>query len=525
MQGVESVSSEKHQSSSLLKSASLVAVGTLSSRILGLIRDIALAATFPRYVTDAFIVAFRIPNLFRRLFGEGSLSVAFVPIFVELRSKDSSGVDAKKLTSAVFTLLLAILVTILMLGLVFTPAVIGWLTPGGGYQDVPGKVELTISLARIMLSFVLLVCIYAYFMAILNSLKRFAAPAFAPMFVNIAIIVGVYLPEDWFSFSGESLAWAVLVGGVLQLVIVIPSLVKSGFFPQVRFQWNYEPVLRVLRKMGPSLIGLGILQLNIIVNTRFASFLPEGANSWIFWADRLLEFPLSLFAVSIGTVLLPTLSEYWSKGKIEAMSELTNKSLRSMLFLAIPSGVGLYLLASPIVETVFMRGEFDQNDVSNTALVLKIYGLAIFTYGSIRVLQPAFYATQNTWLPAVVSASSLGLHIILAGQWIGPYGIEGLAASSATSAAFNMTLLFLFYRKFIGPLGMRTFFLGTLKLVVAASVMMLALLGFSKFVDPSVSFAGLFIHIVFGFIVYVFIAKLLNVPELEVLNRIKRKIS
>ncbi len=449
--------------------AFIVGGGTFCSRIFGLIRDVLLASFFSRFTTDAWLVAFRIPNMFRRLFGEGSMQASFIPVFVELISSKNTG-EAKKLVNVVFSILLIILITITILGIIFTPEVIGWLTYGQNYSSIPHKVDVTIDFARIMLSFVVLVCMYAFFMSIQNSFEKFLTPAFAPTLLNLAIIVFIFLPSEWFSVEGSNLAWAVIAGGLLQLMVVIPYVYKLGFLPKLDFDLRFVHARRVFLKFLPSLVGLGVLQLTVLVNTRFASTLPEGANSWLFWADRLLEFPLSLVAVSMGTALLPVLSNYYAKGDLHKLSSTVQEGLRQVLFLAIPSGVGLFVLSDLLVSTIFMRGNFTEHDVYNTSLVLQVYGVSIIFYAAIRVLQPVFYAIHNVWLPALVSAACLGIHITMAGFFIDRAGIQGLVISSAIAAFINVLLLLMAYRFLVGSFQ-SNFVLFFLKSSIAAGLM------------------------------------------------------
>ena len=474
------IKKSKLETSSIFRSALIMATGTFSSRIVALIREIVLAAYFPRFVTDIWIVSLRIPNLCRRLFGEGSLSVAFIPVFVELLEGKSPHI-AKRLVDVVFSFMLIVLFVLFTLGLIFTPQIVHLLTMGEAFTRIEHKVELTIYFTRIMMVFLILVCLYAFFMSIQNSFKRFAAPAFAPTLFNLSIVIAALLPSNLFHIPGEVLAWAVVIGGILQLYVVIPGVLHLGYFPKLRWNFiqdlHFEPARRVFQKLLPSLIGVGVLQLTVLVNTHFASYLQEGANSWIFWADRLLELPLSLIAVSMGTALLPTLSQYFIRGHLEKISVLINQSLRYMFFLGIPAGVALFMLSDLLVQVIFQRGHFGNEDVEYTSAVLRIYGVGIFAYGGIRILQPAFYAIQNTWIPALISAICLIFHILLANHLLSTYGIEGLAFSSVVSAVFNLCLLLIFYQFFIGPLGYSKIISSLSCTLIASSVMAVGLYG------------------------------------------------
>lgn len=501
-----------------------VGLGTLCSRIFGLIRDVLMASFFSRFTTDAWLVAFRIPNMFRRLFGEGSLSASFIPVFVSL-TENSNIKDAKKLASVVFSLLLTILTGFTILGIIFAPEIIGFLTHGKNYSEIPGKVELTVELTRIMLSFVVLVCIYAFFMAIQNSFRKFLIPAFAPTLLNLSIIVSVFLPKHWFDVEGKNLAWGVLAGGLLQLIVVIPGVYKLGFLPKINFDVGFKHCRSVFRKFIPSVIGVGILQLTVLVNTRFASHLPEGANSWLFWADRLLEFPLSLLAVSMGTALLPVLSAHYAQKNMDKFSETLQEGLRQVLFLAIPSGVGLFLLSDLLVTTIFMRGSFVASDVHYTSSILQVYGVSIIFYASIRILQPVFYAIHNTWLPAVVSAACLGIHIIMAGHFIKLAGVQGLVISSAISALINVLILMISYRILIGKFYLTLFFLKS----ITSATLMGILLFFIKNNFTTDNFLERLLLLIFcitiGIVMYFAISWLIKIKEVEYYkNKLREKL-
>ena len=319
----------------------------------------AFAAFFGRTVTDAWTAAFRLPNLFRRILGEGSLSVSFIPVFVEARLSDPEvdgqpSLRAKNLVNSFYTLLLVVLSVLTVLGIVFAEPVLNLLLDPK-YLEVAGKMELTVRFARIMFGFIFLMSTYAFFMGILNALGKYALAAMAPTFFNMAMIVSTLLPHRFFSVEGDGLAWGVLVGGVLQTLILVPSLMSKGYFPSLSFQWRNPDIYRIFKSMAGGFIGLGLMQVTTLVNMRFASHLGEGAISYIYWADRLLELPLSLVSVSLGTALLPTLAAMWSRKEENRMSETTHFYLRLNLFVAIPSALGLYFLARPIVELLFQR--------------------------------------------------------------------------------------------------------------------------------------------------------------------------
>jgi len=429
----------------VVRQALSMAFGTFASRILGLLRDMALAALFSRTVTDAWTAAFRLPNLFRRLFGEGSLSVSFIPVYMEARGESEA--RAQALANGFYTLLLVFLAVLTGLGILGVEPLMRLLLSAEYGAD---KFELTLRLARIMLGFVFFVTTYAYFMGILNALGKFALPALAPTLFNVSMIVSTLLPGRLFSGEGDGLAWGVLVGGALQALILVPPLVRLGALPRLRWQGLSGDIRHVLRNLGPGLVGLGLLQFTTLVNLKYASGLGEGAISYIYWADRLLELPLSLISVSLGTALLPTLSLLWSQGQKLQMSKTAETYLRLNLFIALPAALGLYFLALPIVEVLFMRGRFTGVDAEATAAVLRIYAVLLLASSAVRVLVPAYYATKNTWFPALASGASLLSHIGLAPSLMQLWGLEGLVVSATVSATLNLVLLLGFYPRWIG---------------------------------------------------------------------------
>jgi len=434
--------------------AATMAAGTMFSRVLGLIRDIVTTTVFDRTVTDAWLVAYRLPNLFRRILGEGSLSIAFIPVFVSTLTKDPNykeNSQAQQLANGIFTLLLGGLTVLTALGIIYAETVLSYLVPGEGFMSIPGKFELTVYMAKIMFGFIFFISVYAYFMALLNSFKRFVAGAFAPTLFNISLIASAYVPHSEVH-QGENLAWAVLIGGFLQAAALIPSLIHQGCLPKLTLKLNSPELKKVFSSMIPSWVGVGILQITGLINVRLGSELGEGTHSWIYIADRILELPLALFAVSVGSALLPTLSQYWSRGQKDEMIETTTYYIKLTLFLSVPAAVGLYLLATPIVEVLFHHGKFSVKDVQMTSSLLKIYSFAILTYGGIRVIVAPFYAIHNTWVPAVISAVCLLFHWMAASHWVYVWGVKGITASSVMSSAVNLTLLLSFHTYFVGSL-------------------------------------------------------------------------
>lgn len=515
--------SSKEVPKSIIRQALSMSLGTFSSRILGLIRDMALAALFSRTITDAWTAAFRLPNLFRRLLGEGSLSVSFIPVFVEARM--DSEARAANLANGFYTLLLVFLAVLTTLGILFAEPIMGLLLDSGYGAE---KLAMTVRMARVMFGFVFFVTTYAYFMGILNALGKFALPAMAPTLFNISMILSTLMPGSWFAFEGDGLAWGVLIGGALQMGLLVPALRRLGAMPRFRWAGMNADIRKVLGNMLPGLLGMGLLQFVTIVNLKYASGLGDGAISYIYWADRLLELPLSLVAVSLGTALLPTLAGLCSQGRRKEMSETVNYYLRLNFFIALPAALGLFALARPIVEVLFMRGQFNSADAEATAAVLRVYAWLLLATSGVRVLVPAYYATQNTKLPAIAAAASLILHIVLAPQLMKSWGLEGLVISSFVSAAMNLILLFAFYRRYIGNFDFVKLGQPLFKFAIAGLVMIVGLQSHGLLQDMmGESLVGkifvLAFEILLGGAIYFGMSKFLQLEELQALLNLKKR--
>lgn len=448
----DSKSASLEKMPSVLSSAMRMASGTMVSRVLGLVRDQLFLSLFPRYVTDAWTAAFRLPNMFRRLLGEGSLSVSFIPIFVESRLQDDQSqqnVESQNFVNSMTLVLLVFLTVLTGLGILFAKDIMG-LMLDENFKSIAGKFELTVRMSQIMFGFIFLMSFYALFMGILNALGIYGLPAAAPVFFNVSMIVANFLPHDWFPVEGDALAWGVLVGGFLQLSVLIPKLIEKNYFPKIQLRKIHPRVFLVLRNMVPGLIGMGLLQITTFINTMFATSMGEGTLSSIYAADRLLELPLSLISVSLGTALLPTLSTLWGKTQKHQFIETVQENLLVSLFIGLPCAMGLFVLAEPIIILLFKYHKFDAADVTRTAMVLQLYSLVLLSASSVRIMTPCYYAIQNTWFPAVVSLICLIFHVIAAPILMKYYGLSGLIFSTFCSGFLNLILLVLFMPYFIG---------------------------------------------------------------------------
>jgi len=495
-----------------------MASGTMTSRVLGFLRDMALAAFFDRTVTDAWTTAFRLPNLFRRLFGEGSLAVSFIPVFIDLQVKDPSGVRARNLVNAFYTLLMIFLATFTVLGVWGMRDILHVLLHAD-YSLVPGKFELTLRMARLMFSFVFFVCTYAYMAGLLNALGSFALPALAPALFNVAVLAFTLMPPSWFLHRGDGLALGVAIGGMLQAAILWPMLKAKNYLPEWNFLIWSADIREVLRRLLPGLMGLGLLQFMTLLNLHFASHLPEGSISSVYWADRLLELPLSLVAVSIGTALLPRLSELWSQGDKGAVAKTTEDSFLLNIYLAWPAALGLFFLAEPIIEVLFKRGHFTGDDVMRTSNVLQVYAVTLLFMSSVRVLIPAYYAAKNTWAPALFAGAGLLLHVFLAPRLMANMGLQGLVISALFSALLNLVLLVAFLPKLGVSLSWRGMLPSLLKIVAAGVLLVVGtqiywgLSAVGLFGNKLLQTAGLSLAILVGAVGYFYGSVFLGLPQ------------
>jgi putative peptidoglycan lipid II flippase len=416
------------------------------------------------------VVAFRIPNLFRRLLGEGSLSVSFIPVYVDMR-KDSPE-QARRLADAVFTIVFAVATIISVACFVFMDDII-WYMVGDprGFAAVPGKVEQTIYLARIMIFYLVLVTSYAFHMAIANTIGHFFIPAIGPTLFNFGLILFTITPSEVGAYPGSTQSWGVIVGGVLQAGIVFWLLWKEDILPRFSFHWRIPGVAQVFWNVAPGLFGLGVFQAMMIVNVRFAARLAEGAQSYIYAADRILELPQSLIAVSLGAALLPRFSELSRVEERGRFLAEANNAVRMLLYLSLPAAVGMWVLALPITEVLFMRGAFSATDALGTAQVVEIYAVLLLFSSWSRVTAPAFYALKNTWLPAAVAFFVLVLHVSISPYLVDHYGLQGLSAATSAASILNIIVLQIFFYFWIGPLGYGSIVVSVLRLVPSLVLM------------------------------------------------------
>ncbi|XKM14397.1 murein biosynthesis integral membrane protein MurJ [Orbaceae bacterium ac157xtp] len=424
----------------LLKSLATVSSMTMISRVLGFIRDAIIARFFGAgMATDAFFVAFKLPNLLRRIFAEGAFSQAFVPILAEYKSQQ--GEEATRTfvayVSGLLTLVLALVTAI---GIIAAPIII--LITAPGFTEPVEKFELATLMLRITFPYIFLISLASLAGAILNTWNRFSVPAFVPTFLNLSMIGFTLFATPYFNPPILALAFAVLVGGIIQLLYQLPYLKKIGMLVLPRINLKDSGVWRVLKQMGPAILGVSVAQISLIINTIFASFLISGSVSWMYYADRLMEFPAGVLGVALGTILLPSLSKSFSQGNKKQYSELLDWGLRLTMLLALPAAVGLGVMSKPLIASLFEYGKFTEHDTAMTQQALIAYSVGLLALIVIKVLAPGFYSRQDIKTPVKIAIFTLILTQLLNLLLIGSFKHAGLSLSISIGACFNAGLLF-----------------------------------------------------------------------------------
>ncbi len=420
---------------------------TLLSRVLGFLRDMVLARVFGASVaTDAFFVAFRIPNFLRRLFGEGGFTLAFVPVFTEYREKHGERA-LRELAAHVVGTLAGVLLAITAIGVALSPLLVLIFAPG--FYNDPEQFALAADLLRITFPYLFFISLVAAAGGMLQTCGRFAVPAFTPVLLNLCLIAGALWAAPRLDIPIYALAWAVLVAGVVQLAFQLPFLVRLGLLPRPRWGWRHPGVQKVLKLLVPTLFGASVAQINLLVDTLIASLLMTGSVSWLYYADRLLEFPLGVFGVALGTAILPRLSAEHASADPAAFGRTLEQALRLVAVIGIPATAGLVLLAGPILSTLFGYGAFGAGDVRMAALALFGYGVGLPAFLLVKVLQPGFFSRQDTRTPVRIGITALVanmvLNVILVGalvwyDFVAPHA--GLALATALSGWLHACLLY-----------------------------------------------------------------------------------
>jgi putative peptidoglycan lipid II flippase len=517
------------------KAAGIIGLAVMCSRLLGLARDLIFAALFGGGAAmDAFTAAFRIPNLLRDLFAEGALSTAFVTTFSKTIARGGD-VAAWRLANKVATLTAVVLGVLCIAGMVFSVQLVGILAPGFD----PEKAALTAQLTRIMFPFILLVSLAALVMGMLNSKNVFGMPAMASSFFNVGSIVGGVALGFWIDphFGPRALIGlgvATVFGGALQLAVQLPSLARLGYRFHPDFQWRDAGVKSILLLMGPSVIAASTTQFNVLINSMFASTLGDGPIFWLSIAFRLMQLPLGLFGVALGTVTLPLLSRLVVAGQMTAFRDELAHAMRLALLLTIPSTVGLIMLAEPIISVLFQHGKFNAYQAAQAAGALRFYAIGLAGYATLKVLVNAFYALDRRKTPMFVSFLAVALNLLF--NWIFTFrlgwGFRGLAFSTGCIATVNFLLLYALMRRHLGGLESRRMLVMLAKAAVAAAALLGVcaasshwwLAGWETQTLP-IKLSALFGTIIVGALVFAVCGTALHIEELKELQAaIKRRL-
>ena len=524
------------QAESVVRSAGVVSIAVLMSRVTGLVRESIMARLFGAGLTyDAFSLGFRIPNLTRDLFAEGALSSAFVPTFTEYLSTRSKQ-EAARLANLVATALIIVVGSVCTLGMIFAPTLVHLLAPG--YAGVPGKFELAVTMTRIMFPFLLVVALAAQAMGVLNASNRFGVPAMASTFFNIGsvgfgIAIGFGLGPVLHLSRIEGMAIGVVLGGVLQLCWQLPSLHRLGFRFRPAFDWTDPGLVRIFKLMVPAILGNAAVQINVMVNTNFASsiFDPhrgfDGPVSWLSYAFRFMQLPLGLFGVAMASATLPSISRSAAAGRMDEFQRTLSKSLGMVFLLTLPSSVGLIVLGKSIIAAIYQGGKFELYDTQQTALALSCYAIGLAGYAALKVLNPAFYALGDARTPMLVSLASVGINFATATVMIrvAHFGQAGLAMSTSAVALFGFFVLFAILTARIGGGHNRELGVGVAKVVLASAVMGGVVLASSRAIEHWLGISriarlgDLAISIPLGCVVFYAMCRMLGVSDLDMAIR------
>ena len=424
----------------LLRALATISSMTFISRVLGYVRDAIIARVFGAgAATDAFFVAFRLPNLLRRMFAEGAFSQAFVPILSEYKNRQTPQ-ETRELVDCVASVLSVALIAVTALGIALAPVIVYISAPG--FAADPAKFELTVALLRLTFPYLFFISMVALAAGVLNTHDRFAVPAFTPVMLNVSFIIGAAFLAPYFDPPVMVLGWAVFAGGVLQLALQVPFLAKIGLLPRWKLNLSHPGVKRVLKLMLPALFGVSISQISLVINTIFASFLVTGSVSWLYYADRLMEFPAGMLGVALGTILLPSLSRYHSDANPAGYSKLLDWGLRLTFVLALPAAAALAVLAMPLIASLFHYGRFDANDAWMTRQALVAYSVGLIGMILVKILAPGFYARQNVVTPVKIGVFTLAATQLMNLAFVWPFKHAGLALAIGLGACLNAGLLY-----------------------------------------------------------------------------------
>ncbi len=497
------------------------------SRVLGLVRDMVIAHLYPKFVSDAFFVAFRLPNMLREMLAEGAMNAGFIPVFsdyVATRSRD----EAKELAAVAIGAMTAALMVVSALGVIFAPAIVRFITLEFGAPN--DKLMLAIGLARVMFPYILLIGVASLLMAILNSFNHFFSSSYAPVLLNLSMIICAYLFRNSFDEPVFALALGVMVGGVLQLALQIPFLKGLGF--SLRFGWNlrHPGLRRIFILLMPVFFGQGVREVNVIVGTMLAWYLGEGMVSALYYSYRLMHLPLAVFGLAIATAILPTMSSCASTDDVDRFKQTLSSGLKSVLFIMLPATVGLTVLRVPIIRLLFEHGSFDAVATEHTAFALMFYSFGLFAFAGSRVLAFAFYARKNTRLPVVVAAGSMVANVLLSLALMVPLRQGGLALASSISSTINMVVLWFLLEKRIGGFGLRSIVGAGMRMCVLSLVMGIVVYVLAvacERVTGTTTFTGRLLHVLIpisgGMVFYLGAAFAMRLEEATQMRRLLKR--
>ncbi len=509
------MSTNKFSPRAIIKSTSVLSLGTLSSRILGFLRDIILAKLLGTGIkADAFFVAFKIPNLFRDFVGEGATNAAVVPVFSEYYAKKDKE-DFWNFVSVVLSLAFIVLSVITLLGIVFAPLIVRMIAPG--FMADPEKLLLTIQLTKWMFPYLIFIGLTAYSMGILYTFRSFAVPAFSPCLLNIAIIISAFISSRTMVEPVFGLAVGVLVGGLLQLMIQLVPLKKLGMRYRKPKTLRHPGAKKIGRLLLPRMFGSGVYQLTVLIDTFCASLsfvVGQGGISAIYYANRLIQFPMGVFGVALANVVLPTLSDFAHKKDMDSMKKTIVFSLENIFFVMCPFIVIFALLSTPIIRVLFQRGEFNAYSTDITSWALTFYGLGLFSFGGIKILVTAFHALQDTKTPVKVAIFCLVVNAVLNFVLMGPLKIGGIALASAIAGTVDFLILFYFLEKKLGKFNgqLKMYFL---KVILAAALTGVGMFTFWRYCFISNEIIKLCFAIISGFLFYGYVCYVFKVMQAQ----------
>jgi putative peptidoglycan lipid II flippase len=514
----------------LLKSTATVGSATILSRILGFVRDVILARIFGASgETDAFFLAFKIPNFMRRLFAEGSFSLAFVPVLSEYKARGDKAA-LRDLIDHVTGTLAAVLLVLTAFGIIAAPLVLSIFAPGWLANDRP-EFNLSAGMLRITFPYIMLISLTALAGGILNTFERFLIPALTPVLLNLSLIAAALLLAGRLEVPVTALAWGVLVAGITQLMLQVPALMRLGLVPRLRWGWRHSGVRRIIKLMIPTLFGSSVAQVNLLVDSIIATFLVTGSVSWLYYSDRLLEFPLGVFGIALATVILPNLSQKHAKASTVEFSATLDWALRLAVIVTVPAAVGLVILAAPILTTLFQYDAFQADDVRMSAYSLIAYCSGLPAFIAVKVLAPGYYARQDTRTPVKIAVTAMVTNmllnlvfvgLLLRGGFEGPHA--GLALASSAAAYLNAILLYRGLKKRQVYEPERGWIRVWVAVMLACTTMAALLLFMTHDIEgwlqasAALRVQNLALTIAFGVIVYVFVCMVAGLKKHDLLR-------